>query len=636
MSWNISEITDQWSFPWYDFDSAVYTAGSWYSYLQLFEPGCRVGNGWNCTAACLDTNIGPTLVWNSTSWTNSTYTLQNCIVYPVIASLLASNQLNARSVEIAKKYNIQPHANLWRNATAGWPGTRPIPRGSLRAHEALPEPLLPTVTMSRMEPKTWKFCESNEQLAPGCKNTNAAADVQSFVFTPSEGYAFNQSNGFYPINITTVIDTGLCNNLNAVINPDIGGIGMFVSYLMQMFIVLSAWLLFHLYQTWAGMCGAPNCCPQPTALPKLYGSEHVPRTSHHSAALVSALVEFQKAQVFFMLAVQCAALIAIHNPAYVQSTSWQQLLNNLGILYDLAFGGCLPVLFALFIMRLAGKRSVYTLAFTCCCVALSATTWFLTFYIQLDSDADIINPGRTLPACGGGNVTPIKYCYSADWFYRNADATTKAIPALAFCFVVQICLILDQLLVFKVPTPEEPGRKGNCFDWLRHQILRWRMWESYERSAKKYPRWTAAFRLDTGNHLLGLMQGTVLLGTECAFVALNIILILDYAHILLPNSFQTLDLKAWTLGQVISVTIWIPVLLEYVWFAMVGPEEGFEHRLPENYQLVRKPTDQYDDVELKGKDDTPSSAVDLAQMPPITRPRYERINSDMQWQGPTH
>ncbi|KAK0948826.1 hypothetical protein LTR91_026944, partial [Friedmanniomyces endolithicus] len=45
------------------------------------------------------------------------------------------------------------------------------------------------------------------------------------------------------------------------------------------------------------------------------------RVSDHAAALVSALDEMQKAQVFFMLAVQIAALIALQNPTYIQATS---------------------------------------------------------------------------------------------------------------------------------------------------------------------------------------------------------------------------------------------------------------------------------------------------------------------------
>jgi len=91
---------------------------------------------------------------------------------------------------------------------------------------------------------------------------------------------------------------------------------------MQMFIMLSAWLAFHFYQTWAQY-------PLTVTLMPFRGVKRASdlagrlqrqiACSHHTAALVSALVEFQKAQVFFMLAVQIAAIIALQNNKYIEA-----------------------------------------------------------------------------------------------------------------------------------------------------------------------------------------------------------------------------------------------------------------------------------------------------------------------------
>lgn len=285
------------------------------------------------------------------------------------------------------------------------------------------------------------------------------------------------------------------------------------------------------------------------------------------AALVSALVEFQRAQIFFMLAVQIAALIALHNPTYMEATSWQQLWNNVGILYDLAFGGCLPVVFGLFILRLASEKSFYTLGVSVCCLTLSAVTWFLTAFKRPDPNKSITYDGPDLPACGG-MLAPTKYCYDTDWWAFNSDASVKAVPMLAFCFVVQLWLILDQIDLFRIPASSGSPVKGNCFQWWRAKILQYSFWKTYERAVTERFHWLSSIKLDTGERVLKAINSVLLLATELAFVGLNAVLISDYAHILASNDYsQTLNLTDWSLGQVISVTIWVPVLLEYIWVA---------------------------------------------------------------------
>jgi len=72
---------------------------------------------------------------------------------------------------------------------------------------------------------------------------------------------------------------------------------MFVSYLMQMFIILSAWLLYHFYETWARWPVAVTLIPfhgprKASVLAKQ--AQTSLRVSDHAAALVSALDEMQK------------------------------------------------------------------------------------------------------------------------------------------------------------------------------------------------------------------------------------------------------------------------------------------------------------------------------------------------------
>ncbi|KAK5693867.1 hypothetical protein LTR17_024953 [Elasticomyces elasticus] len=238
MSFDIEELTDtsersnQPFGPW--FDIATATGGSPYNaygpyygpygFLQLYDTGCRTGETtWNCTAACLDTDVGPDMVWNSSAL--GMYTLQNCVVLPVIAALLASSSLTSAAVALAQKYEIASDASLI-NGTA-WP-----------------------VLSNCFD----QYCEANGDNTPGC-NSTSNPDIVPLMFTTNYAHFMDGDGRRYSTNFTiakgAIPAMGLCHNLNAVINGDIGGIGMFVSYMMQMMIVLSAWVLFHFYENWA-------------------------------------------------------------------------------------------------------------------------------------------------------------------------------------------------------------------------------------------------------------------------------------------------------------------------------------------------------------------------------------------------
>ncbi|KAK0279956.1 hypothetical protein LTR35_001005 [Friedmanniomyces endolithicus] len=628
MAYSIVERTDQPYGPWYDFATAsgVYNwgysdanDGAW-GYLQLYDSGCKVGNGWNCTAACLDTELGPDLLWNTT---NTGYTLQNCIVLPFIAALLAASELTPTAVKLAQKYQIAPDASLFNSSNAS----------------AISWPVINNCIN--------QFCEGNGGSTPGCDTSHAPNQdaMLWYTFTPNETYYQDGDGQNYTQNITfdgvrvdgrkkrtyvTDVQSGYLQLWTLLQSQ----CWMFVSYLMQMFIILSAWLLYHFYETWARWPVAVTLIPfhgarKASMLAKKAQTDL--RVSDHAAALVSALDEMQKAQVFFMLAVQIAALIALQNPTYIQATSWQQLFNNYGILFNLAFGGMLPVVFAMLIKRLAGTTAVYTIIVSTCCVIVSSVTWFLTWNANPDPDTSIVYTGPPIPQCAG--IAPTKFCYQYGWFYANADATSKAFPMLVFCWVVQLCLILDVITLFRVKESDGSASKGNCFQWVEQKILRMPFWTRYDDKHFNQSRWRTMLHFDTGERMVRLLQSCIVFATECGFVGLNVVLITDYAHLLLVNDFQTLDLKNWTLGQVIAVTIWVPVFLEYLYVAAGGPEAIYKGRLHKDFEVVRKgstlgepaPHDHDDREKLSAT--VSSSAVELTHVEPVTRPGYERVNS---------
>lgn len=77
--------------------------------IVLHPSGCQQGDIWNCTAACLDEEQGPSITW---SGPNSPYTIQNCLVYPIIATAAAQGWLEEKPPGLLKKYGIFANLSL--------------------------------------------------------------------------------------------------------------------------------------------------------------------------------------------------------------------------------------------------------------------------------------------------------------------------------------------------------------------------------------------------------------------------------------------------------------------------------------------------------------------------------------------
>lgn len=88
----------------------------------LWESGCKIGDAWNCTAACVDSSQGLDMVWNTT---NAMFTLQNCLLYPILVSASTQSLLVQDPPGLLEKYGIDTNNTLVAgpasNATAYFP-----------------------------------------------------------------------------------------------------------------------------------------------------------------------------------------------------------------------------------------------------------------------------------------------------------------------------------------------------------------------------------------------------------------------------------------------------------------------------------------------------------------------------------
>ena len=109
----------------------------------------------------------------------------------------------------------------------------------------------------------------------------------------------------------------ICNHYPTTANTDVAGIGLFISYLMQLCIVFAAWLYSNLLTSWAKAITFIISRPTGavTAKERVESVQiRLDRTTQY-AALLSGLVEYQKSLAYFAITMQGAAMIALGGTA---------------------------------------------------------------------------------------------------------------------------------------------------------------------------------------------------------------------------------------------------------------------------------------------------------------------------------
>lgn len=174
----------------------------------------------------------------------------------------------------------------------------------------------------------------------------------------------------------------------------------------------------------------------------------------HLPSLATALTDFQKAQCFFMLAINIAALVdRVHGG--LQPQSLQQLYNTYILIKSVSTSGYLPITFNLFTLHMVDMVSWYLLVLSAITIAISTTTFFAVGnFNPSQGDLDYLSRQAAvggLPNCGG-NV-PGAWCYTplgGNAYNYNSDAgaadpSNGAHSMLAFCLVVFVLLLAHHL-----------------------------------------------------------------------------------------------------------------------------------------------------------------------------------------------
>ena len=266
-------------------------------------------------------------------------------------------------------------------------------------------------------------------------------------------------------------------------------------------------------------------------------------------ALTVALVNFQKAQCFFMLATNIAGLV-IERTGGSEPESLQQLYNTYIFVKVIAIGGFLPITFTLLNLHIIKQLSWYLLAQSIVTVAVATTTLVIkdsAFIPTQDDFAQI-----TLAASQGGPASCasqnlVAWCYNPqrdnNYFgFNSSSSGDGANDILVVCLVTLVIILADHF----------------C--------------RSDDRNQRKINRWLARSFGIAASEPLFPHAGTVLrFGTAAfhvVFFWLYIYCFYLFGGDLKWFSYYNIYDPSWSFGQIVAILVWAPTLCDYLWDQM--------------------------------------------------------------------
>lgn len=248
------------------------------------------------------------------------------------------------------------------------------------------------------------------------------------------------------------------------------------------------------------------------------------------------LVEFQEAQCFFMTAIQIASIVAVSGHANLYGASRiSDLTLNIQITRAISPGGIVPITFGLWLIHEAKMRSWYILVCSTLTVSLSIATFYLSSHWEpgIDHVPSPENYDTDLKECGF-NSPPLIWCGSMQRLSSRSSDIIFWMNIPAVCVFVILVLVHVGQWIRDIMLKNEWCRKAS--------------WHSFSLSRKAK-----------------IALNVVKLCIENLLAALSI---MYPVTCLSSNDYHwDLDFSKWQFGQVIALSIWVPVLCKYGYWA---------------------------------------------------------------------
>lgn len=337
----------------------------------------------------------------------------------------------------------------------------------------------------------------------------------------------------------------------------------------------------------------------------------------HLSRLVVALVDFQKAQSLFMIAINIAALVVTHKGG-LDPQSIDQLAYTYIFTEVVALGGFLPVTFTLFTLHLLDMCSWYLLILSGVSVALSTATLVTIGYFNpgkatLDDLGFYASTGGP-PSCNSWR--PGAYCsylggqtdFSLGW---------ESYSICGFCIFVLVLLMIKQSSkITKSPLAQ------HCSSWTSNRLapclpvltVPARCIHRAIYSIRRRLTYTAGlvepFDHDTDYAIV--IKKVFRAALYILFTGLYIFGLYFFCDSLALFAQAGLLSKSWSFGQVLAIMVWAQPLLEYLhlefskflitelhprWSTLLidhetklsigGMKGGMDHRIMPPYKLIK-------------------------------------------------
>ena len=284
----------------------------------------------------------------------------------------------------------------------------------------------------------------------------------------------------------------------------------------------------------------------------------------HLKILVMALVEFQKAQCYFILPVQAATLAALSGRTTIlPPTTYRQYVNNISLFGLVGISGILPVMLILSALHGVGQKSWYVLGMSIIAVALSAATVFTVNQLHWVN----LPPDNRYSACAYHDPSAFCFAASGSRFIELAELPSFSPIGGSLSMMTMSLVLLTILLLDFLWNPEKqtfvPLR-----DWLIRYIEQQELKHAVlpERTKGKLKTSTRleSFQLNLGRHWVKTLIRVI--------YSLTYLVIWAFLLLYLATFFSrwaaantVIDTSTWSFGQIVAVTIWAAPLCEWVY-----------------------------------------------------------------------
>ena len=316
-------------------------------------------------------------------------------------------------------------------------------------------------------------------------------------------------------------------------NPDLAGIGVLMSFILQMIIALGS--------------GAALVTLKRLKARKNWGRDCL------TDALTVALVEFHRNQCCFAIAIEIATIVNTHSLGIGRTSPFLLVLSGVGLI---------PVTFTLVCLSYYGRPSWY-LNLLSLATYLSSTAVLLQFSIALAiSKRDLRSLSFSSPIRDFTETMDIPL-RDVDPICGNlrADATHQAPDPLILWWAWASWLYCGMWITSVMSRRSHVGKPMKLFsNWLGVLVS----CKSNSLQLAKSRSWSTAF--------------------FCAWAtcfALQLYSLSTYTS----GSFISMQ---WSFGQIVSVAVWVPSLAEFLYIHFRGMEVASEYKYPPPWRAARQ------------------------------------------------